>query len=60
MKREITCECGPVYERAEEKLRFRDGGSTAYRYCGATLESWSGSRIPVFRLIKEPDAKASD
>jgi hypothetical protein len=55
MKRQVTCECGAVYERTEEKLTFRDSDSFSCRCCGATLETWSGSRIPVFRLIKEPD-----
>jgi hypothetical protein len=49
MKKEVTCVCGAVYERTEEKLTFRDSDSFECRCCDNTLESWSGSRIPVFR-----------
>jgi hypothetical protein len=59
MNKQVTCECGAIYERTEEKLTFRDSDSFACRCCGATVETWNGSRIPVFRLIKEPEAKAS-
>jgi hypothetical protein len=31
MKRQVTCDCGAVYERTEEKLRFRDGDSVDLR-----------------------------
>ncbi len=58
-KQVITCNCGAVYERTEEKLTFRDIDSFECRYCGKTLETWSGSRIPVFRLVKEPETKAT-
>ena len=53
-KRQVSCECGAIYERTEDKLIFRDIDSFECRFCGRTLESWSGSRIPVFRLISEP------
>ena len=56
MKSQVTCTiCGRVYERTVEKVIFRDKDSFECK-CGATLESWNGSVIPVFRLIKEPDA----
>jgi predicted SprT family Zn-dependent metalloprotease len=51
---QVTCECGAVYERTEEKVTFRDSDSFQCRHCGKTLDEWSSSRIPVFRLIKEP------
>lgn len=57
MKKAVTCSCGAVYERTEEKVTFRDIDTFECRCCGTTLESWSGSRIPLFRLIKEPDTK---
>ncbi len=53
-KRQVTCECGAIYERTEDKLRFRDTDSFECRFCARTLERWSGSRIPIFRLICEP------
>ena len=56
MKKQVTCKCGAVYERTEERLTCRDSDHFVCRCCGETLESWSGSRIPVFRLIKEPDS----
>jgi len=58
-KRLEPCECGAVYERTEEKLIFRDADSFECQFCGRTLDRWSGSRIPVFRLIKEPPSDAS-
>ncbi len=56
MKKQVACECGAVYERTEERLTFRDSDHFVCLCCGETLESWSGSRIPVFRLVKEPDS----
>jgi hypothetical protein len=29
-------------------------------FVGSTLESWSGSRIPSFRLISEPQGKSGE
>jgi hypothetical protein len=55
MGTEVKCKCGAVYERTEEKVIFRDQDSFQCRLCGETLETWSSSRIPVFRLIKEPE-----
>ena len=57
MKKEVTSVCGAVYERTEEKLTFRDNDLFQCRCCDNTLESWSGSRLPVFRLIREPKTK---
>jgi hypothetical protein len=47
MKKTVSCGCGAVYERTEEKLTFRDIDTFECRCCGTTLESWSRSRIPV-------------
>jgi hypothetical protein len=55
MRRIVTCHCRAVYERTETRLIFRDSDDFACRECGEVLESWSGSRIPVFKLIKRPD-----
>ena len=38
MKRQVTCDCGAVYERTEEKLTFRDSDSFQCSRCGNTLE----------------------
>ena len=60
MKKIVTCNCGAIYERTEEKLTFRDKDLFQCLCCGNTIESWSGSRIPRFLLTKEPEAKAND
>ena len=57
----VTCQCGALYERTEKKVIFRDKDSFNCRFCGKELESWSGSRIllfrdiPLFRLLKRPN-----
>ncbi len=51
----VTCQCGAIYERTEDKVIFRDKDRFACVACGKELESWSGSRIPVFKLVKRPD-----
>jgi transposase-like protein len=56
----VTCACGAEYERTEEKVIFRDKDSFECHRCGKTLESWNGSRIPLFKLIKEPEAPTND
>lgn len=53
----VTCECGAVYEREEHKLTFRDRDRHDCDFCGRVIESWSGSILPTFRLIKRPEAK---
>jgi len=57
MRSQVMCECGAVYERTETKLTVRDNDSFDCRICGKELESWNGSRIPSFRLIKQPESK---
>ena len=58
-KGQVSCECGAIYERTEDKLTFRDIDFFECCFCGRTLERWSGSRIPIFRLICEPPANSS-
>jgi hypothetical protein len=53
----VICDCGAVYERTEEKVIFRDIDAFECLSCGKTLEIWSSSRIPLFKLIKEPEKK---
>ena len=51
----VTCQCGAIYERTEEKGIFRDKNSFNCHDCGQVLESWSGSRMPIFKLVKRPE-----
>ena len=51
----VTCQCGAIYERTEEKVIFRDKDGFNCHVCGQELESWSGSRIPIFKLVKRPE-----
>ncbi len=52
MAEEKTCpKCGAIYEVSCTKIIFRDKDSFDCR-CGYELDSWSGSRIPNYRLIK--------
>ena len=55
--KKVTCECGAIYERTEEKRIFRDKDRFACYLCGRVLESWSAShaRFPIFRLVKRPE-----
>jgi hypothetical protein len=48
------CECGAIYERTEDKVAFRDKDSFSCHFCGVTLESWSGSRIPIYKVKHKP------
>jgi hypothetical protein len=51
----VTCQCGAIYERSEEKGVFRDKSSFNCFVCRQELEAWSETRIPVFKLIKRPE-----
>ena len=51
----VTCECGAVYARYYEKVMFRDKDSYECSLCNRTLDTWNGSRIPVFDLVSVPD-----
>ena len=55
MAHRLCKKCGAVYERTETKLAFRDKDNYNCDICGQELESWNGSRIPMFKLIKRPD-----
>jgi hypothetical protein len=48
----VTCDCGTVYERTTFKLTVRDIDSFECS-CGRTLESWSGSRLPQYKKVKD-------
>ena len=57
MIQRITCPCGAIYERREDKVTFRDKDSYDCRVCGETLDEWNGSRIPRYTLIQRPAEK---
>ena len=49
----VACpQCGTVYERTEINLRVHDDGNFTCA-CGVVIETWSQSRIPVFRKVKD-------
>ena len=60
MTRIVTCHCGAIYERSETWIVFRVSDDFVCQECNEVLESWSGSRIPVFRLITRPAAALGD
>jgi hypothetical protein len=51
----VTCRCGAIYQRLEEKASFRDNGNFNCYVCRKELESWSGARIIIFKLLKRPE-----
>ena len=51
MRQVVTCHCGAVYERTETQLIFWVMDDFFCHECGEVLESWNGSRIPVYALI---------
>jgi hypothetical protein len=51
MQRLVTCHCGAVYERTERRLSFQVVGDF-WCECGEVLESWNGSRVPVYALTQ--------
>jgi hypothetical protein len=55
VRRIVTCHCGASYERTETKLPFRVNDDFLCAVCGEVLESFIGSRVPVFNLMKRPE-----
>ena len=55
MATQITGACGAVYQRTEIKFTVRHNDSANCQVCGKELESWNGSRVPRFWLIKRPE-----
>jgi hypothetical protein len=55
MRRIVTCHCGAVYERTETRIVFCGNDDFVCGVCGEVLESYIGSRVPVFNLIKRPE-----
>ena len=54
----VTCHCGAIYERSETRIVSCVSDDFVCHECDEVLESWSGSRIPVFRLITRLAADA--
>ena len=50
----ITCSCGAVYERTENKAPVRDSDSFDCVCCGVEVEPWNDTRWPSFKLISRP------
>jgi hypothetical protein len=50
MHQVVTCHCGAVYERTETRLIFWVIDDFFCQECGEVLESWNGSRIPIYAL----------
>jgi hypothetical protein len=59
MRRVVTCHCGAVYERTESRLVFWVMDDFLCRECGEVLESWNGSRVPVYALIQREDGSVT-
>ena len=53
--RTVTCQCGAIYQRLEEKAVFRNNGSFNCYVCGQELEFWSDARNIIFKLLKRPE-----
>jgi hypothetical protein len=58
MRKRVTCHCGAVYERTETRLIFWVMDDF-WCECGKVLESWNGSRIPVYELVEGQDRSAA-
>jgi hypothetical protein len=50
----VTCQCGAIYQRLEEKGRVDKRSFNCY-VCGNELESWSSARVIIFKLLKRPE-----
>jgi len=55
-KSTVTCNCGASYERTEKKSLRRAKGSFNCTVCNNELETWSGFRVPTFKILKRLDA----
>lgn len=48
----VTCsKCGAVYSVVYRKVSFRDQDSFQCN-CGKTLDEWSSSIYPIYKLLK--------
>ena len=44
-----------MYERSHYKVIFRDQDEKRCDVCDTLIETWSGSRIPTFKLVKRAE-----
>jgi hypothetical protein len=51
---QITCPCGARYERTEFNPAPRASDRFACAVCGETLEVFSETKVPTYRLISGP------
>ena len=52
MREVVICHCGAAYERTETRLIFWVMDDFCCDECGEVLESWNGSRVPVYAPIQ--------
>jgi hypothetical protein len=60
MPEEVTCQCGTVYERTEVHGWIRGVGQHCCVICDEVLETWRGPVMPVFRLVRMPNATTEE
>ena len=51
---QVTCKCGALYERTEFNAAPRTADSFSCTVGGHTLEVFTGTSAPTFRLISGP------
>lgn len=54
---QIKCECGAIYQRAENVTSYEDKGHFDCQVCGKEIASWHSSRWPSFALLEKPEKK---
>ena len=58
MANRITCpECRAIYERVPVQFLERDRGDFECAACRRVLDSWDGTSVPLYRLIKRTDQR---
>ena len=60
MPQVVTCHCGAAYERTETRLIFWVMDDFCCYQCGEVLESWNGSRVPVYAPIQCRSGSATE
>jgi len=60
MRRIVTCHCGTEYERTETRLIFWVMDDFCCYQCGEVLESWHGSRLPIYVPMQCRSVSASE
>lgn len=49
-----SCECGAVYRRTVTTTAVTEIGDFECSICGSTLETWTDTQVPAYRLIIGP------